>query len=511
MMHAAPTIPMPEPLPPQRDPEPKGRRVARTLRRYTIIERIAAGGMAVVFLGRAKDDVGAIEPVAIKILHPHLADNPDVVSMFIDEARVTSKLTHPNVVAVRDVDFVNDELVIVMQYVAGTSLGRLHRYLREKGETLGVPASLRIVHDLLLGLHAAHELRDERGTPLEVVHRDVSPQNILIGADGTSQVTDFGVASAVGRLATTAPDGTLKGKLRYVSPEQFRRDAITRRADVFAAGIVLWECLTGKPLFGGDTEADTIGKILRDPIVPPSAHNPQIPLELDEICLRALERDPSLRFESAHEFAEALASVPQTPLGSRAAVSAIVMGAAGSEIEDRERALRSAPDKPLSMARELETLIREDGESAPPSPIDQGNPRAKRSWVSTGLVAVISLLVGVGLTVSITQRAGVDAPSATPDRASATISSAARPIEPGGDPPTGVDTSASPENPSPPAASEFVELDDGDPTTLGSAPSSAKARAHPAHKPRPKLPRPKQPRAASPAASGDRPFMPSGL
>ncbi|MDP9150435.1 MAG: serine/threonine protein kinase, partial [Myxococcota bacterium] len=291
-------------------------RLTRT-HRYERLAALASGGMGTVYLGRliSGDDV---QTVAIKVLHPHLANNTDMVAMFLDEARVATRLRHPNLVGVLDMDMLNDELIIVMEYVEGSTLGTMQSALRKLGEQLPVGVAVRILCDALAGLQVVHELLDEAGQPLGLVHRDVSPHNLMVGTDGTTRVTDFGIALTAGRLATTRPDGTVKGKLQYLSPEQVGRKPVDQRVDVFAAGIVLWECLTGERLFEAPTEAETVTRVLRDPVPPPSLLRPEVSTELDEVCLRALERDPGRRFQTAKEFADALRREFSPPLAEAA-------------------------------------------------------------------------------------------------------------------------------------------------------------------------------------------------
>lgn len=306
--------------------------------RYRVVTEIASGGMGTVVLA-LKQDGESWRPVAVKQLHSHLVDDPDVVAGFVDEARIASRLKHPNVVHVRDVEMIGDALVIVMDYVEGIPLSALLRYLKERGEELPVNVVRRIVTDALRGLHAAHELRDENGKLLSVVHRDVSPHNLLVGADGITRVTDFGVAMASGRVATTHADRGVKGKLQYLSPEQIYRRPLDRRADVFSAGIVTWEALAGRRLFGAATEGETLAMVLREPIAPPSTHRVDVPLDLDETCLKALERDPSRRFETAEAFAAAL---EQGPVAKPEEVAAIVVRALGETLTERRAQLAQA-------------------------------------------------------------------------------------------------------------------------------------------------------------------------
>ena len=313
-------------------------RIGRT-HRYQRLGALASGGMGTVYLGRMIEG-GTAQTVAIKVLHPHLASNPEMVAMFLDEARVATRLRHPNLVGVLDMDMIGDELVIVMEYVEGSTLAGMQSVLRKRGQRLPIGLSVRILSDALAGLHVVHELLDDNGQPLGLVHRDVSPHNLLVGSDGATRVTDFGIALGAGRLASTRPDGTLKGKLQYLAPEQIGRKPVDRRVDVFAAGIVLWECLTGERLFQARTEAETVTRVLRDPIAPPSLMRPEVSTELDEACLRALERDPQRRFKTAADFAEALCDA-FGPLPEASEVGLLVCDLASEGI----RAQRAALDR----------------------------------------------------------------------------------------------------------------------------------------------------------------------
>ncbi len=283
--------------------------------RYALYEEIASGGMAAVHYGRMIGPVGFSRTVAIKRLHAHLAKDPDFVAMFLDEARLAARIRHPNVVQTLDIVTLEKELLVVMDYVQGESLGRLVRASKVAKQPIPLPIVSAIICGALYGLHAAHEATTEQGEPLRLVHRDVSPQNILVGADGVARVLDFGVAKARGRQHTTR-DGQLKGKIAYMAPEQVSSENVDRRTDVYAAGIVLWEALTLERLFTGDNEAAVMAAALDKPVKPPSSFARHVPKELDEICLRALDRDPSKRFQDAHELANALEACapPATPM-----------------------------------------------------------------------------------------------------------------------------------------------------------------------------------------------------
>ncbi|MCL2447368.1 MAG: serine/threonine protein kinase, partial [Polyangiaceae bacterium] len=201
--------------------------------------------------GRLMGSGGFARTVAIKQLHPQFAKDPEFVAMFLDEARLVARIRHPNVVPTLDVVAASSELFHVMEYVQGESLSRLARALRAREERVPLPIVVRIMNDVLQGLHAAHEARDERGVPLHIVHRDVTPQNILVGADGVARLLDFGVAKAAGRAQTTQ-DGQIKGKLAYMAPEQLMSAGVTRETDLYAASVVLWEMLAGERLFTGE-------------------------------------------------------------------------------------------------------------------------------------------------------------------------------------------------------------------------------------------------------------------
>jgi serine/threonine protein kinase len=278
---------------------------ARRLGRYTVYGEIAAGGMATVYIGRLLGPVGFARRVAVKSLHPQLAKDPDFLSMFLDEARLVGHISHGNVVPVLDVISLESELHLVMEYVEGEALSRVLRCLKQRAQATPVAIAVGIMLGVLDGLHAAHEARSEDGTLLAIVHRDVSPQNILVGVDGVAKILDFGIAKAVGRMQTTRGD-QLKGKLAYMAPEQLAREPLDRRADVYAASIVLWELLTGERLFHEADEISTFRKAMEHVAPPPSALAPGIPAALDASVLRGLARDRGQRFASAREMAAAL-------------------------------------------------------------------------------------------------------------------------------------------------------------------------------------------------------------
>jgi eukaryotic-like serine/threonine-protein kinase len=285
----------------------------RIIGRYALYAEIAAGGMATVHFGRLVGAVGFSRTVAIKRLHPQFAKDPDFVTMFLDEARLAARVVHPNVVTTIDVVPIDDEVFLVMEYVHGEALSKLIRAARRSGGLVPPPIASAIMSGALHGLHAAHEAKSERGEPLNIVHRDVSPQNILVGLDGVARVLDFGVAKAAMRAQSTR-DGQMKGKVSYMAPEQLRGKGVDRRTDIFAAGIVLWETLTGRRLFDGDDPGEVLTKLLEARIPSPSEVEPRVPTELDTVVMRALDRDAEARFATARDFAIALEHAGQTAL-----------------------------------------------------------------------------------------------------------------------------------------------------------------------------------------------------
>ncbi|AKT39253.1 uncharacterized protein CMC5_034010 [Chondromyces crocatus] len=277
------------------------------LGRYAIYEPIAAGGMARVYLGRQLGAAGFARTVAIKRMLPHLVEEQRLVTMFIDEARLAARIRHPNVVSILDVVSNGTELFLVMEYVVGDALFAIQRTLQKSGARVPPEIASSIVSSVLYGLHAAHEAVTEEGTPLGLVHRDVSPQNILVGVDGITRVLDFGVAKAAGRLQQTTQRGQLKGKLGYVAPEQLQTTMeVTRHADVYATGVVLWELLAGQRLFQGDNQGAVMLSILEGRIPSLAEVAPWVDAGLVRVVERAVARAAEERFASALEMANAL-------------------------------------------------------------------------------------------------------------------------------------------------------------------------------------------------------------
>jgi len=433
----------------------------RYLDRYELIAELAAGGMATVYLARLGGLAGFQRLVAIKHLHPHLEHDQQFVQMFLDEARLAAGIHHPYVVPILEVGASNVGHYLVMEYVEGDTLARLlARAMSSPDGQFPLNVALRVLLHTLEGLHAAHELVDDFGKPLQLVHRDVSPQNILVGVDGVTRITDFGVARALSRLTSTAA-GQLKGKLAYMAPEQAEGTAIDRRTDVFAAGVVAWEALCMRRLFRGETDAETLHRVLFEPVPGARQVQPSVPASVDAVIARALQREPDKRFATCLEFAEALerAAVEESLLASVRDVATYVQRLMGQDIaaqRDKVRAWlsRSEPSQAWpavppggrsllggAAPASLSLASMAVGQQDPVDPaLSSPTPRApaSRSGRGVAVAAVIgTLFVAAGVGLSVWMWGSRNAPQAavapsSPQTAAAT-SAAAPPALP--DPP----------------------------------------------------------------------------
>jgi serine/threonine-protein kinase len=312
---------------------------ARSIGRYVLFREIAHGGMATVHLGRLRGPAGFARTVAIKRLHAPYARDPEFVTMFLEEARLAARIQHPNVVSVLDVVASGGELFLVMDYVHGESLAKMVALsIEQRKEPPPARIVLPIITSVLYGLHAAHEARNERGDLLHLVHRDVTPQNVLVGVDGVARVLDFGIAKAMQSTHSSTRDGQIKGKIPYMSPEQIGGQDMDRRADVYAASVILWETLTGQRLFKATDMIQVTTLILTQKHEPPSTKRPGIPPELDALVMRGLEKEPEARFASAKEMALALEALmkPATP----PEVGEWVSHLAGTALDSRAQSIK---------------------------------------------------------------------------------------------------------------------------------------------------------------------------
>jgi len=378
--------------------------------RYELVGEIASGGMATVYLARLGGVGGFQRFVAMKRLHPHLQSEKEFVEMFLDEARLSAGIHHPNVVAILEVGASPVGYYLVMEYVEGDTLARLLARSASKGQRIPTPIALRMVLDTLAGLHAAHELKDDQGTLVNLVHRDVSPQNVLVGVDGIARITDFGVARASSRLTSTRV-GQLKGKLAYMAPEQAQGDPIDRRADIFSAGVLIWETLASKRLFKADNEAATLQRVMSEPIPALTRVAPHISKELASVVHRGLHRDPTQRFQTAAQFADAI----EAAAGGRDGVAdprdlaAFVKATLGTEIEQQREAVRAwiarsepsqvgvlSPPLAPSSVSVAAMSIPEGSLSSMSNGALMGGAAPRRTRATLGLVAVLVAAVAGG-------------------------------------------------------------------------------------------------------------------
>ncbi len=339
---------MSDTAPPPSRPPPKESgtmpRAARTtdvrVGRFRIVRELGAGGMAKVHLAVAQGEGGFEKWVALKICLPHLARDPFSQRLFLEEARIVGRISHPNVAQVYEVGFHQGSYFIVMEYVPGRSLRQLYRRVTELGGKMPPPVAARIIADAAAGLHAAHELRDNRGLSMGVVHRDVTPHNLVVTHDGITKVVDFGVAQT--NRATLVPDaGYFNGKMAYLSPEQARGDMLDRRADVHSLGIVLWELVTGRRLFRGKNDLETIINVLDGHIPLPSYLAPSCGRSIDRIVMRALSERPSERFATTLDLSRALAGL--RGIGGDAATASDVAEYVDQLFPDETAATRELP------------------------------------------------------------------------------------------------------------------------------------------------------------------------
>jgi len=272
-----------------------------TFGRYELLKRIAGGGMGEVFVARQRGLAGFEKLLVIKTLLPHLCEDEEFIHMFQDEARISAQLIHPNICQTFEFEKHEGTYYIAMEYLRGEDVRRLWKAAALKGIPVPVPLICRIIADAASGLDFAHALKDGTGQPYGIVHRDISPQNILVTFEGGVKLIDFGVAKAQGRLTQTRT-GAIKGKYSYMSPEQVKGEAVDHKTDIFALGIVLHELLTAQRLFKADSDISTIERVKSAPIPPPSTINPSLPRGIDIIVLKALARDPAQRFENAQAF-----------------------------------------------------------------------------------------------------------------------------------------------------------------------------------------------------------------
>jgi len=384
--------------------------VKEFLGRYELLGLIATGGMGKVYLARAVGEGGFEREVALKVMHEHLLYEPDFIAMFLDEARLAARIRHPHVVPTLDIEKTDTDLFLVMEFVEGLTASGMLKQLRRRerarrkqdstwdtglstaGGRQGRPPvtgplpldmACRIAVDVLSGLHAAHELTDRDRQALNLVHRDVSPGNVLIGADGVARITDFGVARAETRLTSTM-GGQIKGKLPYMPPEQLMAAEVDRRADIYSAAVVLWEMLVGRRLYDDEQQGALIRNVLQGASRAPSELNPTVPTAVDAVCMRGLANDPGARFATAADFGEALEEAvrsagasPANPRQLAAFVSTF-----DTNVSAMADARKSAPKSSSSVVRRVD-LSSPSSMTGPSLPAARSGDRPSGRSVST--------------------------------------------------------------------------------------------------------------------------------
>ncbi len=398
----------PPPLDPIGDDEPTRLHVVNPIARafgdYELILKMGAGGMATLYLGRVTGPDGFEKFVAIKKIHDHLTDEQRFVDMFVDEARIASQIHHPNVVEIFELGRINNVYFISMEHVHGHDFRQLLAAIQKSDHNnLGWRIAATIVAQAASGLHAAHELTNANGENLGVVHRDVSPANVLISYGGDVKVIDFGIAMAAERLSQTTT-GTLKGKISYMSPEQATGGKVDRRTDVFALGILLFESTCMRRLFRGENDAITLQRLLTADIPRPSGYDPTIPPRLEWIIMKALSRRAEDRFSTAKEMSHALSkllleeasdeSFPQlTDLMQELFSDKKVERDADIHIASQETVISDITDKVSTLAPREEYIIRRDGFGAIPG-VSSGRPNRRKLLAGLVIGGVISVVLG---------------------------------------------------------------------------------------------------------------------
>lgn len=384
-------------------PEPFGK--------YYLLDRIAVGGMAEVFRAKTFGHSGFEKVLVIKRILVQFAEDPDFISMFVDEARLCAQLTHPNITQIYDFGKVGQNWFIAMEAVDGRDLKSVMRRLAETGEHMPLDVAIYIAHEVAKGLDYAHRRLDAQGRPMGVVHRDISPSNVLIAFEGGVKVVDFGIAKAAGHRSGS-DSGVLKGKFQYMSPEQALALDVDRRTDLFSLGICMWEMLTGQRLFRGATDAETLELVKTTQVPAPSLYNPAVPPDLDRICLRALAQHAGARYPDAAAMQRELQDVllPSTPDRVAPRTAMFLQSRFADEIraerERIERATRFASEMHFGGDADLdledEVLATRPMGAAPISPADQGpttstvrpsRPGPAAKGPSTAVYAIVVVLL----------------------------------------------------------------------------------------------------------------------
>ncbi len=437
--------------------EASGPSIPEQLGKHRIVAKLATGGMASVYLARLVGPANFENLVVLKRMLPHLAEDPKFREMFADEARTVARIRHPNVVRTFELVDERDELYLVMEYLEGETLQKLCRTLAVQKETLSIPLACHVVAEAAAGLHAAHELQGEEGENLGVVHRDVSPHNLFVGFDGSVKVIDFGIAKSLDQANQTST-GEVKGKFAYMSPEQVAGQATSRRTDVFALGVVLWEMLAFRRLFARENQLVTMRAVADEETPPPSHYVSTVPKALDEICSKCLAKRPEDRYASMLELRRDLLAYLRTTGAhdAQGEIASMMQTLFERSIAQRKELVRASRREDTRTGRmpSLEKGPAEEASGIPvsidpvaPVPARQSAlapeaPTGRRVWIVGGTIAIaiaLALVVGTALLSSGRSPGTTPAPSelaAAPEHPPAPQPSATPPEEPEPPPPT---------------------------------------------------------------------------
>jgi serine/threonine protein kinase len=413
--------------------------LGRSFGGFRVVCELASGGMATVFLARKEGPARVSKHAAIKVVHPHLIAERDFIHMFLDEARIAACLDHPNVCRVLDFGQAEGTYYLAMEYLLGETWSsvRVALSLHPEGRLLLPSIAAHVLAQACEGLHAAHEASDDQGTPLQVVHRDVSPQNIFVAYDGTVRVLDFGVASAADRITSTR-DGILKGRLAYMSPEQMAGEPVGRAADIWAMGVVLREALEGKRLFRRVGDAETMFAVTSEPLPPWSV---EVPERLRAIAERALSRTPAARHASAHEMALELtrfASAHRSAVGI-SALSTWMHELFALQIEQKRALLQLPVPEPRAGPAPSNTILVSNTDPAHAAPEARGGaaletvvpakPRRPVRWPKPHVLLALGCLGAfTGIVLGRVLRSPAEQPAPRSSPAQQVVASAPRPI-----------------------------------------------------------------------------------
>lgn len=363
--------------------------------KYEIQHRLAIGGMGEVFYAVQKGIPGFERPVILKGLLPDLAAQQELVDQFLDEARVAATLNHPNVVHLFEVGLWNGTYFIAMEYIRGRNLSQLIRRAIEAGVDIPPLVAARVIADAAQGLHHAHTAADAQGRALNIIHRDISPQNIMVRDDGVTKVVDFGIARASNRSTRTAT-GTLKGKLSYMAPEQLIGDQLSPAADQFALGVCFWEMLVGARLFKAEQDLQVVKKVLEEPVRPPSMARKGVPATFDAVVLKMLKRSPAQRFPSCAEVAAAIDKRMGELSGRELHTPALFMRQLGTDdiTLNLKRSGGGSKNFVISLGDQKATPSRPEGSVEVQLPITPSSAKA-RTPGSRRLIAAAAVVLGL--------------------------------------------------------------------------------------------------------------------